>query len=167
MKRNNYKSRVTYVSLISLLVGVVVGCFVVYSADSLRYTSHIPAKTVEMNPKEVYLFTGAKKSQYVFLDVRTVGEYKRLHALNSTSTPIGHLFDDRNTLPRDKKTTIFLICTTGRLASVAYGYLQLQGFTNIVHVNGGLVEWVKQGLPVNTSNILVDPDFSLDKEVSH
>jgi rhodanese-related sulfurtransferase len=53
----------------------------------------------------------------------------------------------------DYNKRIFLICTSGRLAGVAYRYLEHFGYRNIVHIDGGVQGWVSEGQPVVAKNI--------------
>lgn len=150
-----------YMAVIAVL-SVILTAQTIFSFDSFRYTKYIEPKTEEVSPEEAYLYMKEHPGEYMFLDVRTIGEYNNLHAINSISLPIANLFDDWKILPRSKDKKIYLICTTGRLASVAYGYLQLHGFTNIIHVEGGIQNWINEGLPVNVGKNKVNPNYSLD-----
>lgn len=146
------------------LLFVIVGVLLSLSFDSIRYTKYVEPQMVEMDPRVVYETIQANPEKALFLDVRTPGEYTALHASTSISFPIQKLYDAWRTMPRtDKK--IYVICTSGRLAAVAYGYLQLHGFRNIVHVTGGIQNWVDEGLPTQGKPIFVDKNFSLDKPV--
>lgn len=85
--------------------------------------------------------------QYLFVDVRTASMYQREHAVGAINIPIHDLYDDRFALPKRGKT-IVLICGDGKLAGVAYGYLERYGFLNLARIEGGLAAWKGEGLPV-------------------
>jgi rhodanese-related sulfurtransferase len=140
------------------------GILATLSIETIRYTKFVEPSTVEMGPREVYQTIVDNPDEALFFDVRTIGEYTNLHASSSVSVPIQQLYDKWKTLPRSGKK-IYLICSSGRLAAIAYGYLQLHGFTNLVHVTGGMQNWVDLGVPVVAKQIFVDPNFSLDKPV--
>ena len=53
----------------------------------------------------------------------------------------------------DYDKRIFLICTSGRLAGIAYRYLEHFGYRNIVHIDGGVQNWINEGQPVITKNV--------------
>lgn len=144
---------------------LVIGALLTLSIENIRYTKYVPPKTVEMDPREAYEEILKDPENSIFFDVRTAGEYNNLHASTSVSMPIANLYDNWRTLPRSGKT-IYLICTTGRLAGVAYGYLQLHGFTNIVHVTGGINQWIDEGLPTVAKQLFLDKDFMLDIPVN-
>ena len=142
-----------------------IGIFLTLSIDSVRYTQYVEPKMVEMDPRIAYQEMLNDKDGYSFFDVRSIGEYENLHASSSTSVPIVQLYDKWHTLPRSKDHKIYLICTSGRLAAVAYGYLQLHGFTNIVHITGGVQNWTTLNVPVVAKPIFLDKNFTSDKPV--
>src|SRR3989344_5611029 len=74
------------------------------------------------------------------------------HAKGSINIPIENLFDEHYRLPKYGKK-IALICTTGRLAGVAYGYLENWGFQNLMHIEGGVANWSTEGLPIEGKNV--------------
>jgi rhodanese-related sulfurtransferase len=97
--------------------------------------------------------TQSSSDNTLFIDVRSPKEYNELHAEGSINIPIADLYDKwKNELPREGKD-IYLICTSGRLASVAYGYLQIHGFTNLKHIEGGVSNWVSEKQPTVSKKI--------------
>jgi rhodanese-related sulfurtransferase len=142
---------------------VVLGGLITLSFETLRYTKYVTPSTREMDPAVAYsIMSKQSPDEYLFFDVRTEGEYNKIHAELSKSVPIANLYSEWKTLPRDKDKKIYLICTTGRLAGVAYGFLQLHGFTNIVHVRGGIQNWVDADLPTVSRPVFYDALNSLD-----
>ena len=134
---------------ILIVVSFALGIFTTLNIDTIRYTAAIPpSPMVSIEPKEVYAEIEAKDpSEYLFYDVRTKDQFDLLHASLSNNVPIVDVYDIWPELPRDKDKKIYLICKLGRLAAVAYEFLQLHGFTNIVHVAGGIQQWSADGLP--------------------
>ncbi len=142
---------------------VLLGALITLSFETLRYTKYVTPTTREMDPSVAYAIMSKQSPEdYLFFDVRTEGEYNKIHAELSKSVPIANLYSEWKTLPRDKDKKIYLICTTGRLAGVAYGFLQLHGFTNIVHVRGGIQNWVDQDLPTVSKPVFYDKINALD-----
>jgi rhodanese-related sulfurtransferase len=130
------------------LLGIACGIVCALFFDTVRYTEYYPPVMDSRDPKVVYdAIQKSAPGSYLFLDVRNEAEYQKIHAELSENQPIHTLFDLWRDLPRDKNTPIYLICSGGRLAGVAYGFLQLHGFQNIVHVAGGIQEWVANDLP--------------------
>ena len=147
------------------VVFLTIGILTTLSVDIIRYTKYVQPKTVEMDPQAVYQEMQDDKDGYLFLDVRSIGEYKNLHAVLSTSFPIANFYDQWRTLDRSSNKKIYLICSSGRLAGVAYGYLQLHGFRNLVLVTGGIQNWTNLGLPVVATPVFPDKNFTSDKPI--
>jgi rhodanese-related sulfurtransferase len=143
------------VTLIALsLVTLVIGVGFALSIDTLRYTPYIEPKMNGMEPRDVYATVSAQNpEEYLFFDVRSQNEYDKLHAEFAENKPIATLFDLWRELPRGSDKKIYLICSGGRLAGVAYGFLQLHGFRNIVHVTGGIQNWTAQNQPTVISSL--------------
>ena len=118
----------------------------------IRHLPLVPPTMHEIDPRAFYEKFSAHPDDFIFIDVRSPSIYASAHAKGAISIPIENLYDDHQVLPRDGKQ-IALICTTGRLAAIAYGYLENQGFTNLLHVEGGMINWTAEGLPVEGKSI--------------
>lgn len=138
------KDRRAFASFVGLAVLVTAAGIML---SPLRHLRVISPAMHEMDPKEFYADFQAHPDEYLLIDVRSANIYNSAHAKGAISIPIENLYDDHYTLPSSGKK-IALICTTGRLAAVAYGYLEHWGFLNLIHIEGGMVNWVAQGLPV-------------------
>jgi len=57
-----------------------------------------------------------------------------------------------------------LICSGGRASGVAYGYLEHYGFLNLRRINGGIENWLAEGLPVVSSRAVDEIKDLLEKE---
>ncbi len=151
--------------VVSLML-ISLGVLITLAFETIRYTKYVPPHTIEIDPEDAYsVMSKQSPNEYLFFDVRTEGEYAKIHADLSQSMPIANFYDTWKTLPRSKSQKIYLICSTGRLAGVAYGFLQLHGYTNIVHIRGGIQNWVDEGLPSVSKPVFYDKANSLDKEV--
>jgi rhodanese-related sulfurtransferase len=137
-------------NLIVIALSILLGMTLVLSNQYMRYNRLVPPPEVtEVSPKDTYTYIQNNPDGYIFLDVRSVNEYEALHASTSISFPIANMYEEtrRETLPHTGKK-IYLICTSGRLAGVAYRFLEHYGYTNIEHVDGGIQNWVDTGMPV-------------------
>jgi len=98
----------------------------------------------------------ADPDRYIFIDVRPEAAYRALHAKGSISMPLHTLYDARHTLPKSGKE-IVLICSGGRASGVGYSYLEHFGFFNLARIEGGIEQWILEGLPTEgTSATLGD-----------
>ena len=89
-----------------------------------------------------------KEDKAILIDVREFFEYKRSRLRDAVRIPSsGNLDLAADTI--DKNCALFLYCTTGtrseRVARVFYE----KGFTKIYSLDGGIVAWRKEGMPVD------------------
>lgn len=83
------------------------------------------------------------------LDVRTQEEHEGElgHLPNSLLIPVQELANRMKELEVFRGKTILAYCRTGNRSGKAAGFLAQHGFTAI-NMDGGMVQWNKQGLPV-------------------
>lgn len=146
------RSAALFVS-IGLLLGGVGAASVIYLTP-LKWMNVVEPTMHDVDPVAFWADYQKNPDKYLFLDVRSKREYDNAHAKGSISEPIANLFDDHSFLPKKDKQ-IVLICSTGRLAGVAYGYLEREGFQNLLRIEGGLNHWASEGLPVEGNAALI------------
>ena len=122
----------------------------------LKWITVVEPTMHNVDPKEFWAAYQKDPSKYLFLDVRDAAVYSKAHAEGSINEPIANLYGDHGVLPKHGKT-IVLICSSGRLAGVAYGYLEHEGFLNVLRIDGGLNHWVQEGLPTVGSVSAIPP----------
>lgn len=83
---------------------------------------------------------------YIFLDVRTVEEYKQGHIKGAKLMPVQVLASHLDEIPSDKQ--VYVYCHSGRRSASAAKLLAEKGFTNIENVVGGIEAWKSAGYPV-------------------
>ena len=76
---------------------------------------------------------------FVFLDVRSQGEYEQVRLPNSTLIPLGALRGRLDELPQDKQTIAF--CKISLRGYEAALILKAAGFENVRVMDGGVVMW--------------------------
>jgi rhodanese-related sulfurtransferase len=140
--------------MIVLFLGIVIGIACALSVRYIRYSPALPPSLVEVSPQKAYEEIKQHPEKYMLIDVRSEYEYALAHASTSVSMPINTMFDGWPKLPMNKDKEIYLICSSGRLAGVAYYFLEHQGFRNIKRVQGGLQEWKVEGLPLVSKDLL-------------
>jgi rhodanese-related sulfurtransferase len=79
------------------------------------------------------------------LDVREPDEYTESHLAGATLIPLGDLAQRTAELPRDRE--IIAYCRSGGRSARAVDFLREQGF-NAHTLQGGIIEWNKEGQPV-------------------
>jgi rhodanese-related sulfurtransferase len=82
------------------------------------------------------------------LDVREPEEFKDGHIDGAVNIPIRSLAKNLDKLPKDKAAPIAVVCKSGIRAAYATMSLNLLGYTAVRDVQGGMLAWEKEGLPV-------------------
>ncbi|RJQ35262.1 rhodanese-like domain-containing protein [Candidatus Parcubacteria bacterium] len=144
----------TYVIVGPTIASIVVTVLAIYLTP-LKNLNIIQPVTNDIDPVEFWTDYRANPDNYLFIDVRQVADYEENHAQGSVNIPIQKLFERHGELPKKGKT-IVLICTGGSLSGVAYGYLEHQGFLNLRRIEGGLRNWMIEGLPIENARTQVN-----------
>ncbi|MCB0060899.1 MAG: rhodanese-like domain-containing protein [Caldilineaceae bacterium] len=80
------------------------------------------------------------------IDVREQWEYDEAHIPGVNLIPMNTIPSRLSEIPTDK--TVVLTCRSGNRSGQVFQYLKGQGFTNIHNMQGGIVAWQGDGLPV-------------------
>jgi rhodanese-related sulfurtransferase len=89
----------------------------------------------------------AKKDQSLFvLDVRTPQEYAAGHVPGAVNVPYDQVASQLTEIPKDKEVVLY--CKSGRRAGLAAEVLEANGYTKLVHLQGDMQAWLKDGRPV-------------------
>lgn len=86
----------------------------------------------------------------VLIDVRTPREYEfDGHIAGSRLLPLSSLHQRLAELPKDQ--TIVCVCRSGARSQSACEMLASAGFTHVVNLRGGMIDWKRNGLPLSQS----------------
>ncbi|MEI7555550.1 rhodanese-like domain-containing protein [Candidatus Chlorohelix sp.] len=88
-----------------------------------------------------------KESNPLIVDVREPNEYADGHIKDSVLIPLGQL-EIRIAELGAKEREILLVCQSGGRSGYAAGMLSAQGFTHLSNLVGGIMAWVREGLPL-------------------
>lgn len=105
---------------------------------------HLEPASAEMVPEAVHTRLTQGEPLCV-LDVRQPDEYEQGHVSGSILIPLDQLALHLDDLPNDRP--IVALCRSGNRSSVATGMLARAGF-NAINLKGGIIQWKKQGLPL-------------------
>lgn len=83
----------------------------------------------------------------VIVDVRTDGEFRSGHLANAQLIPVQEFQRRVGELASHKNDPVFVYCRTGNRSTVAAKILVDNGFTNVLNLRRGIVEWSRAGLP--------------------
>lgn len=101
----------------------------------------------EITPVEVQQRL-ARGDRLYLLDVREHEEYVEAHIPDSVLIPLGQLSRKLSSIPKD--ATIIAICRSGNRSGVATDMLRRAGYSDVLNLNGGILAWVRAGLPIIT-----------------
>jgi len=96
-----------------------------------------------------WLTSSENKRQFCVIDVRTPEEYQQGHVPGARLKPLDRLGDLTEDLPR--QSDLHLICRSGMRSQQAAKMLAAAGFTRLINIEGGTMEWIKAGYPVDLS----------------
>jgi sulfur-carrier protein adenylyltransferase/sulfurtransferase len=89
----------------------------------------------------------AGQARFELIDVREPGEYGIVNIPGARLLPQGRILSGEllSELPRDGD--IVLHCKSGARSAAVLAYLQQQGFARVKHLEGGILEWIRQVEP--------------------
>jgi rhodanese-related sulfurtransferase len=88
----------------------------------------------------------------LLIDVREINEFQQVRIPGSTFLPMSRLAERYEEIPTDKP--VILYCRTGARSAQAVAALTHQaGYGNVHNMDGGIVEWYEEGLPVSTDAV--------------
>lgn len=77
----------------------------------------------------------------VLIDVRQPEEHAEQHIPNSMLIPLGELPARLDELEQYRDREIILYCRSGNRSGQACMFLNMQGFTNLTNLEGGMLQW--------------------------
>lgn len=91
-----------------------------------------------------------QKDNYVILDVRSADEFNEGHIVGAINIPHYAVLDQLEQLKSFDKP-IVVHCRSGKRAWKAEKMLMSNGVTNLIHLQGDMLNWVDQGLPLTAN----------------
>ena len=82
------------------------------------------------------------------LDVRTPGEFAGGHLEGAVLLPVQQMQARLGELSAHRDDPVFIYCQSGNRSTVAAKLLIDAGFTNVMNLRRGIIEWKGAGLPV-------------------
>lgn len=87
------------------------------------------------------------KQDAIVLDIREHKEYSAGHIANALNIPYSKLATRLDELNKSKEKPIILVCKSGQTVGMAGKMLKEKGF-NALRLQGGMLEWQNQNLPL-------------------
>ena len=85
------------------------------------------------------------------VDVRGENEWRAARIAGARHIPLGQLVDRADEVPRQRPVVVQ--CAAGSRSSIAASLLRAHGVPNVINLSGGLDEWQRAGMPVDTSEV--------------
>jgi rhodanese-related sulfurtransferase len=94
--------------------------------------------------------TDTAKEQYdkkvEFLDIREQHEYDQVRIPGSKLLPMSQINNRWQEIPKDKEVVVY--CRTGNRSAVLLGQLARMGYTNLLNLEKGIVDWHQKQYPI-------------------
>ena len=111
-------------------------------------------KPIVIKPENLDEILSNQKENIFLLDVRSQKEFKKGQKIDAAhNVPVSFIMYKIKTIPRDKK--IVAICASGNRSLTASSLLLMQGFADVVTLEGGMNAWLaykkisKTGVPTS------------------
>lgn len=112
----------------------------------LGLTACSSSATSTVSPAEFQSLT--QEPGVVVLDVRTPAEFAEGHLPNAINMDVESPNFTSEITTLDKNATYAVYCRSANRSKVAMEQMSAAGFTNVQDLDGGIVSWQAQGLPV-------------------
>ncbi len=111
----------------------------------------LPSKGIikVLPPKEAQTFL--KEDFMQFIDVRTSKEFKKEHIIGAQNIDYLSINFDSEIQKLDKTKPVILYCRSGKRSAKSSKKLLKAGFTEIYDLEGGIMNWKKEGFKLNLS----------------
>ena len=90
----------------------------------------------------------AQKQEVVILDVRTPREFKAVRIANSKNIDFVADSFEAKLAKLDKDKAYLVLCQSGARSRQSLAMFKKLGFTEIYHLDGGIMAWIGDDLPV-------------------
>lgn len=97
-----------------------------------------------ISPEEVY--EAVTNSDRQLIDVRTTEEFAEGHVANSKNICVTEDDFKEKASKLNKNEPVYVYCKSGKRSAKAAQILKEMGFTEIYDMDGGILNWEKQGL---------------------
>ncbi len=84
----------------------------------------------------------------LIVDVRELDEFVADRIAGVALVPVSQLLTRFEELPRDRP--LLMVCRSGSRSAAATQFLLQRGWTDVRNIDGGMLAWQRNGLPVRT-----------------
>ena len=137
-------------SVLAVFISIIGGCGDTVSVPTESPTPSQQQQIVNISAIEAFdlIQENISNPDFIIIDVRTPAEYDEGHIENAELVDYNaaNFREEIGKYDRDKKYLIY--CRTGRRSAGARDIMEELGFQYIYHMEGGITEWMAEGLPV-------------------
>jgi sulfur-carrier protein adenylyltransferase/sulfurtransferase len=111
----------------------------------------MPGTETQVTIEEIQPFEASEEiaaGDVVLIDTREPHEYEEAHLEGGKLVPPGLLADQIEEAAPDKAARTILYCRSGNRSATAAAQMQAMGYENVASMEGGILAWQEQGLPV-------------------
>jgi len=111
----------------------------------------MPGTDTQVKIEEIQPFEASEElagGDVVLIDTREPHEYEEAHLEGGKLVPPGLLADQIEEAAPDRSARTILYCRSGNRSATAAAQLQAMGYENVASMEGGILAWQEQGLPV-------------------
>jgi rhodanese-related sulfurtransferase len=119
-----------------LIVLVVAAVFILLKAMNSRGVISVNAEGIREK---------LKSKETILLDVRTAQEFNDGHIKGARLIPVAEISNRINELAPFKSKEIVVYCRSGHRSATASMVLKKNGFTRVVNLQGGIINWSSKG----------------------
>lgn len=106
---------------------------------------------VSVSASDAYAITTEPPADLVVLDVRTPEEFSEGHLTNAVNVDFYATDFAANLAALDKDVPYVLYCRSGNRSGITAGEMRSLGFTEVYEIDGGILSWLDNGLPLADS----------------
>jgi len=103
----------------------------------------------DLDPTELHELLKSDDATVLLVDVRTPAEVARGVIPGAQSIPLHLLPVTVSALDKDRPVVFY--CQSGGRSSQACAYLRQQGHDKLYNLRGGIMAWVRNGLPLESA----------------
>ncbi len=84
----------------------------------------------------------------VVVDVREKKEFESGHIVDAINIPLAKMKKSLNQIKKHKDKPLVVVCKLGQQSGEAIKTLEMEGYSDVYRLSGGITEWKAQSLPL-------------------
>lgn len=88
----------------------------------------------------------------LIVDLSDEASFSKAHIPGAINVLLGDVNEENKTLKKHRNSTIILVCKNGGVSNKAVRTLRQLGFEDLHVLNGGMMSWTKENLPIEKND---------------